>query len=203
MNRIGLFGGSFDPFTIAHMAIVESVLEQDIVDSVTIIPTIVDYHREGKEKWLDESDKFLVMYNFVTRSRFKDKILMDFQELGWKLDGTLSEEEAKNWRFIDTLKRKKKLYDDSSFLNAAGYKFYAILGTDSIKNFKTWHRWEDILSMCELIGIDGRDGIKTDTNIPYIPVRIPEKFSSVSSSEIRKKFKTAKEYINSVFGENK
>ena len=89
MNRIGLFGGSFDPFTIAHMAIVESVLEQDIVDSVTIIPTIVDYHREGKEKWLTESDKFLVMYNFVTRSRFKDKILMDFQELGWKLDGTL------------------------------------------------------------------------------------------------------------------
>jgi nicotinate (nicotinamide) nucleotide adenylyltransferase len=203
MNRIGLFGGSFDPFTVAHMAIVESVLEHDIVDNVTIIPTIVDYHREGKEKWLNESDKFLVMYNFVTRSRFKDKILMDFQELGWKLDGTLSEEEARNWRFIDTLKRKKKLYDDSSFLNTTGYKFYAILGTDSIKNFKTWHRWEDILSMCELIGIEGRDGIKTDTNIPYIPVRIPEKFSSVSSSEIRKKFKTAKEYINSVFGENK
>jgi nicotinate-nucleotide adenylyltransferase len=205
MKKIGLFGGSFDPFTVAHMAIVESVLKNNLVDTVTILPTIVDYHRPGKEKWLTDSEKFMVIYEFTRRSEFQDRIYLDFQELGWKKDGTLSEEEVRNWRFIDTLKRVRNIYEnsDNKTVNHDEFQFYTILGTDSVRNFKTWYRWDDILSLCELIGVEGRDGMGTNTTIPYISVRIPDEYSNVSSSKIREKFNNVYDYMKSIFGEKK
>ena len=204
MKKIGLFGGSFDPFTVAHMAIVESSLEYNLVDTVTIIPTIVDYHRPGKKKWLTDTDKFRVIYEFTRRSKFQDRIYLDFQELGMKRNGTISEEEARNWRFVDTLNRISRTYEDSDNKIQGGYlyKFYAILGTDSITNFKTWHKWEEILSKCEIIGVEGRNGTRAETDIPYIPLHIPMKYSNVSSSEIRERYTDVERYLESVFGEN-
>ena len=50
--KIGIFGGTFDPFTEAHLAIVKAAIDQKLVDEVHIIPTIVDYHRTDKDRWL-------------------------------------------------------------------------------------------------------------------------------------------------------
>ena len=55
--KIGIFGCTADPFTIAHKAIVEKVLDEDLVDEVLIVPTIVTYHRVGKTAWLDDFQK--------------------------------------------------------------------------------------------------------------------------------------------------
>ena len=57
--KIGIFGGTFDPFTEAHAAIVAKLLgatgnrfDKPLVDKVVVAPTIVEYHREGKIPWL-------------------------------------------------------------------------------------------------------------------------------------------------------
>lgn len=194
-TRVGLFGGTFDPWTRAHQAIVDEVLKNDLVDFVVILPTIVDYHRPGKDKWLSDTEKFKVIYGFLTKSPYQDKIMMDFQEVRMKNSGRMSEKEASEWRFINTVERCQNLY--------IGCELYAIIGTDSLKNFKTWHRWEDILSKCKIIAVEGRDGENVETDIDYVPVRIPDEYSGISSSGIRKKFKTLEEYMDSEFGKTK
>ena len=55
--KLGIFGGTFDPFTLAHRDIVKTVLEQKLVDFVVVAPTIVSWHREGKTRWLDDRQK--------------------------------------------------------------------------------------------------------------------------------------------------
>lgn len=48
MKRVGIFGSTADPWTIAHQSIVEQVLEYGLVDEVHIIPNAVTYYRNGK-----------------------------------------------------------------------------------------------------------------------------------------------------------
>lgn len=186
-KRIGLFGGTFDPWTKAHQAIVDEVLKRDLVDFVVILPTIVEYHRAEKTKWLTYSEKFTAIYNFMMKSPYQDRIMMDFQEIRMKTSGRMTEKESSDWRFINTVERCESLY--------IGSDLYVIIGTDSLKNFKTWHRWKDILSKCKIISVQGRNGETVDTDIEHINITIPDELSTISSSEIRGKYGNVYEYL--------
>ena len=143
-SRIGIFGCSADPFTLAHREIVKEALEQNLVDAVIIAPTIVDYHRGDKLPWLSTTEKLCII-----RALTEDleRVHIDSTELNRKdliqLSPELQEHAVKSWRFIDTLLRIKL-----ECLNTPGLKnkdFYPIIGGDSLDNFKTWFAWKDIL----------------------------------------------------------
>ena len=143
-KRIGIFGCSADPFTLAHREIVKEALEQNLVDAVIIAPTIVDYHRGDKLPWLSTTEKLCII-RALTEDL--DRVYIDSTELNRKdliqLSPELQEHAVKSWRFIDTLLRIKLEY-----LNTPGPKnkdFYPIIGGDSLDNFKTWFAWKDIL----------------------------------------------------------
>lgn len=188
-ERIGIFGGTFDPFHVGHLAIIDEVLNRKLVDSITIVPTIVDYHRLGKDKWLTNAKKFEVISSIISKSKNYNNIGLDLYEVRMKRAGKITEEQAKNWRFINTLERLE------SWFKNANVELYTIIGTDSLRNLKTWHRWNDILSKSKIIGIEGRNGEAIETDIPYIPVKIDDKYQHISSSEIRKKYTDVKKYL--------
>lgn len=188
-ERIGIFGGTFDPFHVGHLAIIDEVLNMKLVDSITIVPTIVDYHRPGKDKWLSDAKKFEVISSIILKSKNYNNIFLDLYEVRMKKAGTITEEQAKNWRFINTLERLESWYKN------ANAELYTIIGTDSLRNLKTWHRWNDILAKSKIIGIEGRNGETIETDIPYIPVKIDDKYQHISSSEIRKKYTDVKKYL--------
>ena len=153
-KRIGIFGCSADPFTLAHREIVKEALEQNLVDAVIIAPTIVDYHRGDKLPWLSTTEKLCII-RALTEDL--DRVYIDSTELNRKdliqLSPELQEHAVKSWRFIDTLLRIKLEY-----LNTPGPKnkdFYPIIGGDSLDNFKTWFAWKDILKQSAgLIAVD-------------------------------------------------
>lgn len=188
-ERIGIFGGTFDPFHVGHLAIIDEVLNRKLVDSISIVPTIVDYHRLGKDKWLTNAKKFEVISSIISKSKNYNNIFLDLYEVRMKRAGKITEEQAKNWRFINTLERLE------SWFKNANVELYTIIGTDSLRNLKTWHRWNDILSKSKIIGIEGRNGEAIETDIPYIPVKIDDKYQHISSSEIRKKYTDVKKYL--------
>lgn len=142
-ERIGIYGGSFDPFTLAHREIVKEVLEQKLVDKVIIAPTIVDYHRGDKLPWLSLNERASIIHEMT-----KDlhPVFIDKTELNRKkllgLSQELEDHAVKNWRFIDTLLRIKLEYMNSDRIER---EFYPIIGGDSLDNFKTWFAWKDIL----------------------------------------------------------
>lgn len=144
-ERIGIYGGSFDPFTLAHREIVKEALEQKLVDKVVIAPTIVDYHRGDKLPWLSSTEKFSIIHA-LTEDLYP--VFIDKTELNRKdmiqLSPELEEHAVKSWRFIDTLLRIK-LECMNTRDGIEKKEFYPIIGGDSLDNFKTWFAWKDIL----------------------------------------------------------
>lgn len=190
--KIGIFGCTADPFTIAHKAIVEKVLDEGLVDKVLIVPTIVTYHRVGKTAWLDSFSKIVVIQKMLEDSKHQDKIFIDEQEL--RLKSMLSEDELKNRRYYHTLQQIKEQY-------GANNELYTIIGTDSLTNFKTWYKWEELLNDTKLICVDNRDGVEAkNRELAYCFVNIDPSLNNVSASAIRSRFSSAEEYLKFVKG---
>lgn len=143
-ERIGIYGGSFDPFTLAHREIVKEALEQKLVDRVIIAPTIVDYHRGDKLPWLSSTEKFAIIRALTEGLHpvFIDKTELNRKDL-IQLSPELEEHAVKSWRFIDTLLRIK--LECMNACERIEAEFYPIVGGDSLDNFKTWFAWKDIL----------------------------------------------------------
>ena len=145
-EKIGIYGGSFDPFTLAHREIVKEALEQKLIDKVIIAPTIVDYHRGDKLPWLSSREKFAII-----RALTEDlhPVFIDKTELNRKdmiqLSPELEEHAVKSWRFIDTLLRIKLEFMNVWERTEKELEFYPIIGGDSLDNFKAWFAWKDIL----------------------------------------------------------
>ena len=170
-RRIGIFGCSADPFTLAHREIVKEVLEQNLVDAVIIAPTIVDYHRGDKLPWLSTTEKLCII-RALTEDL--DRVYIDSTELNRKdliqLSPELQEHAVKSWRFIDTLLRIKLEY-----LNTPGSKnedFYPIIGGDSLDNFKTWFAWKDILK--QSAGLIAVERNNNPINVKKLVAETPE-----------------------------
>ena len=143
-ERIGIFGCTADPFTLAHREIVKHAIEKKLVDSVVIVPTIVDYHRGDKLPWLSSTEKINVI---KALTHDIPHVAIDETELNRKdliqLSSELEEHAVKSWRFIDTLLRIK--LENMRFGLDKVRQLYPIIGGDSLDNFKTWFAWKDIL----------------------------------------------------------
>lgn len=199
-ERIGIYGGSFDPFTLAHREIVKEALEQKLVDAVIIAPTIVDYHRGDKLPWLSLNERVSII-----REMTKDlhPVFIDETELNRKkllgLSQELEEHAIKSWRFIDTLLRIKLECMNACEGIDEKKEFYPIIGGDSLDNFKTWFAWKDILKQSAgLIAVE-RDNKPIDVKafISKNPefdgklkvMKISDSFAETSASEERESWR--------------
>ena len=54
--KCAIFGGTFDPFTKAHEAIVNKLLNEQLVTDVIIAPSITNWYR-NKSVWLDDKQR--------------------------------------------------------------------------------------------------------------------------------------------------
>lgn len=201
--KIGIFGGTFDPFTKAHAAIVKAAIDQKLVDEVWIVPTVVDYYRNHKTKWLSYEDRITVIKNVINHIqadyRYKERIHVDTTEIEFAENN--APYIVNKRRYIDTLNQfiyNETKYDDDTF---PPIEFYTIIGSDSYKNFKTWADWKEILKLSKLIVVNGRDGEDIQLDIPKIDLRIDPEYAGISSTEIRKQymFKTYEEYFADAF----
>ena len=187
--KYGIFGCTADPFTLAHKAIVEKVLSENLVDKVIILPTIVTYYRPGKQPWLLDSEKLYCIHRMLMNSEFKDRIIVSAYELNLK--GILSEADLKTRRSLHMVESMKFEYGHNN-------EFYFILGTDSLENFKTWYCWKQLLKEVKLIAVQGRDDKYIETDIPYTEIKIDKKYSNISASKIREKYSMLDDYLKSV-----
>lgn len=208
-EKIGIFGCTADPFTLAHREIVKQVLKQNVVNAVVIVPTIVDWHRAGKTKWLDSTQKVDVA---MALARGLGLVYVDDTELCLKErcagNPDLEDHVVRSWRFVDTLVRI--MLDKAT----DSQEFWPIIGSDELLNFKNWFAWKDILKLSGgIVAVVGRSGSCFDEKkfLEENPefdgklktIKIDEKFADTSASAIREKYKdkTPDEYINDMNAE--
>ena len=130
-KRLGIFGGSFDPPHIAHTALAKHAVEQFDLAKLLVIPTGDAWH---KTRTLTASPHRLAM----ARLAFADvpQTCVDSREID--RDGTTYT--------VDTLQELKAENPDADL--------YLFIGADQANAFKTWHRWQAVLSLATLVVAD-------------------------------------------------
>ena len=170
-KRLGMFGGSFDPPHIAHVALAQHAIEQFQLDELRIFPTGDAWH---KSRNLTPSPHRLAM----TRLAFADlqQAVVDPREID-RSGATYT---------IDTLHELQAEVPDA--------QLFLFIGADQAQAFKTWHRWQDILGLATVVvaqrTLDGQGGTPSQWHNAVSPdvqsLDMPS--LNVSATEIRAHF---------------
>jgi len=128
MNDIGILGGTFDPIHLGHTLPAKVVAEHLSLDKILFIPTNVPPHKTTP--------------NISTKSRF------DMVKLACEAEPLFYCDERELKRggpsfTVDTLKELSKAHPST--------RLYFIIGLDSLLTFTTWHKHQEILSLCHLV----------------------------------------------------
>ena len=120
-ERIGIFGGAFDPPHNAHVALAKTALSELELDTLHVIPTGQAWH---KARTLSEPEHRLAM----TRLAFADvaQVAVDDREI----------KRAGPTFTIDTLQ--------SLQTENPGAQLYLLMGSDQFAAFEQWHQWRAI-----------------------------------------------------------
>ena len=165
MSRVAIFGGTFDPFTVAHRAICKAVMGQYGIDKLYVIPTVVEYHRKGKERWLSDEERMECIREMLWSlgPEYEGRWEIDWHELHLKrlcdftdneLRDGLYDEIISNRRFIHTLLDFKTRHTTDT-------EIALVLGQDEAQNLPNWYRWKDVLINVDIVyAVAGREGDK-------------------------------------------
>jgi nicotinate-nucleotide adenylyltransferase len=167
-QRIGVFGGAFDPPHNAHVALAKAAVEQFGLDALHIIPTGQAWH---KARGLTTPAHRLAM----TQLAFENlpRIVVDDRELQ-RPGPTFT---------IDTL---QALQAENS-----GSQLYLFIGADQFFSFRQWHKWQQILEVAIICIADRAQSTLAQTqfdayaphNHRFFTLRLP--LMSVSATQVR------------------
>ena len=127
MERIGLFGGSFDPPHDAHLALAHAALEQLALDRLLWIPTGDPWHKGGSHTPAAQRAA-MVALAIEGEPRFAlETCEIDRAGPSYTLD-TVRELQAR----------------------CPGNEWFLIVGQDQYAQFASWHRWRELLGLVTL-----------------------------------------------------
>lgn len=127
-ERIGIYGGTFDPIHIGHLAIAQRAMEEFDLDRVYFLIAYTPPHKNDRSNGAEDR---LSMLRLAIENN--EKFLVDDREI-----------RAAEVRYsVDSLEEIKKERSDS--------KIFFIMGGDSLLTFRSWYHWEDILKKVDLI----------------------------------------------------
>ncbi|MGB5142487.1 MAG: nicotinate-nucleotide adenylyltransferase [Shewanella indica] len=126
--RIGLMGGTFDPVHYGHLKPAAEVKARLELDKLWLLPNHIPPH---KAKATASSEQRLAMLKLAC-DEFPDMDICDIE-----------------------LKRNAPSYSVATLeaLQQAfpGAEFQFIMGTDSLLSLPSWHQWQRLFSLCNLV----------------------------------------------------
>ncbi len=128
MSDIGILGGTFNPIHLGHTLPAKAVAAQLSLDEILLIPASIPPHKASPNVSAKHRAT-MVKLACDTESIFS----CDEREL--KRDGFSYT--------VDTLKELSQCYPNANL--------YFIMGLDSLLTFTTWHKYQDILSLCHIV----------------------------------------------------
>ena len=169
--KVAIFGGAFDPITKGHILIINTLLEQKLVDQVWICPC----HQHQFNKKMCDIHHRIKMIKIATRHN--RKVAIKFKPSYIYI---LNYENVSTYDFIKNLSIEP---------NISIYDFSMVIGLDNALNFEKWKNFKELQELIKFIIIP-RKGYNLDENVdwflkaPHIYLSTIEIISS-SSTEIR------------------
>lgn len=166
-QRIGLYGGTFNPVHYGHIAATKSFLQSKKIDSLWILLNPDPPHKPN-ETFAPYSVR-LSMLEDIFKSNSKVKV---------------SDVETQLPTPGYTIQTLRYLISKHPV-----YTFYWCIGFDSFIEFHHWYKWEAILERCELLVVDRPEdgGEQANEKVKAHAEFVSHSPVSVSSSEIRKR----------------
>jgi len=146
-KTIALFGGSFDPPHIGHIAIIEALKQLEYIDEVVVMPTYLNPFKQ----------------NFVADASLRLKWLKQIFQNDSKV--TISDFEVKQQKKIPTIQSVEYLLKKYS-------KIYLVIGADNLASLNKWHQFEKLQNLVNFIVVS-RDGIEIDKKFIQLYVDHP------------------------------
>ncbi|MCX7694391.1 MAG: nicotinate-nucleotide adenylyltransferase [Caloramator sp.] len=175
MISVGIMGGTFNPIHNGHLIIANEVLNQLNIDKIFFIPVGIPPHKNLDEV-VSADDRFKMVELAVKKNNKFEALDIEIKRPGFTYT-------------IDTLKTLNEIYKN--------YKFYFIIGFDTLKELHTWKQIEEIYKYCSFVVVNRNsdkknivDLIKHYNNLYGLQieyVNIPN--IEISSSSIRDKIK--------------
>jgi nicotinate-nucleotide adenylyltransferase len=158
--RIAIFGGSFDPLHIAHVAIVDNALDKLDVDKLIIVPTYLNPFKNSF--YLDPKTRFELLKKVF--HKFGKVEISDYE----------INQQKPSYSF-NTVNYLKNLYNPS--------KIYLIIGEDNIENLDKWYKYDELKELVEFV-IASRAGFETKEANEFKSLNIN---IDISSTQLRDK----------------
>lgn len=127
-QRIGVFGGAFDPPHLAHHALAQAAVSQFQLDQLLVMPTGQAWH---KSRDLTSAEHRLAM----TRLAFEDVAQV-------QVDARETQRSGPTYTF-DTLTELRNEHPQA--------ELFLFIGTDQAEAFHTWHQWQGILKLATVV----------------------------------------------------
>ena len=133
MNKTGIavFGGSFNPPTVAHINLAKQVLEEmNEIEKVIFVPVSTKYNKKG----LASDEVRLNMLKSICNSQENLEV---------------SDLELKSERQLYTIETLRIIEEQNP-----GKEIYFIIGTDNLKELETWYKPDELLKNFKIIVLD-------------------------------------------------
>lgn len=165
IERIGIFGGSFDPIHLGHLILAQSALDFVGLEVVYFTPTAVPPHKARAE-----------MSDFGTRRRMVELAIEDNP----RFELSLIESGERPAYTVETVMafREKGLSRE---------QIHLIIGSDSLEEINGWRDPQKIIDNATIVAMK-REGVSEEPSLPENTalIMLSSCSNSISSSEIRR-----------------
>ena len=149
IERIGLFGGTFDPPHLGHLILAGEACEQIALTHLLWVLTPEPPHKQNQTVTAVEHRLAMLQLAIEDDPRFE-------------LSRIELERPGPHYT-LDTVKIMKKLHPSAEIV--------LLIGGDSLHDLPTWHRPADLMAACDTIGVLRRPGDSAD--LPALERQLP------------------------------
>jgi len=125
---IGIFGGTFDPVHLGHLALANTAYEHCQLQKIIFVPLGTPSHR-GMPKVSSQS-----------RVKMLGSAISGHAE--YEISTIEIEKSSPSWT-VETLEHFRHEMPDETFC--------LLIGSDAFKAINTWYRWQSLLDYCHLV----------------------------------------------------
>jgi len=175
-NRVGLFGGTFDPLHTGHMIIADVVAENEKLDTVMFIPSARPPHKGAKDMMFSADERYRMLSRAIEGN---PKFALSDIEM---------RREGPSYT-IDTIRDMRAALPPETDISF-------IVGMDNLFDIKLWKDPREIVSECRIIAArricdttgDIPDWLTGNVKIVDVPL------IELSSSDIRRRIREKRSY---------
>ena len=144
LRRAAIYGGTFDPVHKGHVEVAARILELFELEEVIFVPACVPPHKRGAG--ITSAFHRFAMLALATQHDARLRI------------STIDLDAPERPYAIDTVERMQSAIGSSR-------RLFFMIGADSWAEITSWHEWQRLLKMCDLIVVT-RPGYDLQTSVP-------------------------------------